>query len=888
MGVLSGELTLVTTLGPITLLSLYVEPVALGRMFANDAMASVGVGDASEVNSRAGAPGSMSVSPKMSVIESDRVLGAKRLLWPILWVPLILVLFVHPLFSQTAAANPSATLYRNLRESGLDPTKVYRVRDATFDREDLHFALNDGWLIVGQEVAGHITAAFFIGDGEALVIPPDLRERTSVALFLHAAVLEERFTSAYFRFFDDHFLSELEPAFRKGDNPEIVSKADAAAKELAKTDALRLLMAYVNTPANSGAAPRFLHTRVVGVTHNTFDLFHDEAAPEQIGVGQVGYAPGGLAFYNVWTSFVARSHRGEEPSATAGLALLPTSFRVKADVHPPDSLDGDAEVELEVLQPNTRGMLFELSRALRVSAVTMDGKPVEFLQNEAIEGTRIAREGNDYVAVILPGALPRGEKLKLRFVYSGSVLSDAGNGLLYVGSRGSWYPNLGLNMAMFDLEFHYPPEWTLVATGKRTSQRTADGSQVSRWISERPIPVAGFNLGHYQESEVMAGKVKVDSFAAAGVERSFPAATETIVEPTIGPERPGNRHTVQVPLPRPKPAGEIVASEAAAAIDYLAPRIGDYPYSTLSLTQMPGDLSQGWPGLVFLSSFVFVPQQERGRAANSEFNRVLFDRLMVPHETAHQWWGDSVYWTTYRDRWISEALSNYSAMLSIERDYPKDFKTVLDYYRARLSQKNPEGRANREAGPVTLGNRLNSSVFPEGWELIAYGRGAWLMHMLREFLRDGFHGPPEQADDLFFSVLRGLQHDYAGKQMSTGDMQRAFERALPKSLYYEGKPSLAWFFDGWVNGTAMPRYQLSGVRLEHKGASLRASGKILQKDAPEELITAVPIYAEMAKGDLHFVARVFADGEETSISLTVPPGTRKLVLDPRGTILTTP
>ena len=792
-----------------------------------------------------------------------------------------------PAAAQEATPSPSATLYRNLRDCGLNTGKVYRVRDATFDREDLHFALNDGWLIVGEQVAGHVTGAFFVGDGEVLLIPPDLGERASLALFLNTAVLEEKFTSAYFRFFDDHFLEELEPALRKGENPEILEKANSAAKELARTDALRLLLGYLNAPSNSGTTARFMHTRVVGVNHGTFDVFYDEAAPEQIGVGQVGHAPGGFAFYNVWTSFVARSHRKEEPSATAGLSLLPKSFRIKANVHPLETIDGDAELELEVLQPGTRAVLFELSRLLKVSSVTMDGHQLEFLQNEAVEGSRIARDGNDYVAVILPQAMAKGDKIKLHFVYSGTVLADAGNGLLYVGSRGNWYPNLGLNMAMFDLEFRYPPEWTLVATGKRTSVQTADGLQVSRWVSERAMPVAGFNLGHYQESEVNAGTVKVASFAAAGVESSFPTVTQTVVEPAIIPRRSGEQQTVRVPLPKPKPAGEAAATSAAATIDFLSPRIGAYPYSSLSLTQLPGMVSQGWPSLVFLSSYAFVPPSERG-GARSEFDRVLFDRLMVPHETAHQWWGDSVYWTTYHDRWISEALANYSAMLSFEGDYPKDFRTVLDYYRAHLAEKGPEGKFNREAGPVTLGNRLNSSIFPGGFDLIAYGRGTWLMHMLRELMRDGSRTVAAHPDDLFFSVLRTLQQDYSRRQMSTRDMQRAFERVLPKALYHDGKPSLDWFFNGWVNGTVLPKYQLSSVRIERKGTGLRASGKLLQKEAPEDLITAVPIYAETARGDLRFLSRVFADGEETTIALTVPAGTRKLVVDPYGTILTSP
>ena len=88
-----------------------------------------------------------------------------------------------PLAAEDSAPSPAAVLYRNLRESGLDLSRVYRVRDATFDREDLHFALNDGWLIVGELLAGHVNAAFFIGDGEVLLIPPDLGGTRLVGAF---------------------------------------------------------------------------------------------------------------------------------------------------------------------------------------------------------------------------------------------------------------------------------------------------------------------------------------------------------------------------------------------------------------------------------------------------------------------------------------------------------------------------------------------------------------------------------------------------------------------------------------------------------------------------------------------------------------------------------
>jgi hypothetical protein len=791
--------------------------------------------------------------------------------------------------SQSSAApaySATAALYRQLREAGLEQSKTFRVRDASFDREDLHFSLSEGWLVLGQEISGHVTSAVFVGEGEVLMIAPDRRERASLALFTGSAVLEEQFTSAYFRFFDDKLLADIVPGLRPDTNPETAENNGAAAKQLAQIDALRILLGYVNSYGGTTAGAEYLHARVNGRTHGNFDIFYDQSAPEQIALGQVGFAPGGAIFYNVWAAFMSRSHRDHGDSEAELPPMRVGHFDIKANVRPPDSLEGEAELDMNVLHPGTRAVLFELSRNLRLSSVTMDGAPLEFLQNEAIEGSRVSRDGNDVVAVVLPHFPRTGDRFKLRFAYSGSVLSDAGGGLLYVGARGNWYPNLGLQMADFDLRFTAPADWTLIATGKQIDSEAKDGQQISRWRSERPIPVAGFNLGHYRQSTIRAGNVLVQSFAAAGVERSFPLATHSVVEPSANPRRPGELEATRVPV-QPKPAGEMVANEAASAIEYIGAQIGEYPYSTLGLTQIPGTISQGWPGLVFLSSYVFVPPAERPTTLHADFARVLFDHLMVRHETAHQWWGDSVYWTTYRDQWLSEALANYSAMLSFESEHPEDVQTVLKYYRTQLAEKSPQKKPNAEAGPVTLGQRLNSSQFPNGYDLITYGRGTWLVHMLRELLRDPNASGP-RADRVFLSALRGLQHDLSGKQMSTLDFQRAFERVLPKSLYYENKPSLDWFFDGWVNGTAQPRYEIKSGHAEHRASDVRISGKLLQKDAPGELITAVPIYAELGKGELRFVARIFADGPETSFTLKVPPGTKRLIADPYGTILTAP
>jgi hypothetical protein len=62
------------------------------------------------------------------------------------------------------------------------------------------------------------------------------------------------------------------------------------------------------------------------------------------------------------------------------------------------------------------------------------------------------------------------------------------------------------------------------------------------------------------------------------------------------------------------------------------------------------------------------------------------------------------------------------------------------------------------------------------------------------------------------------------------------------------------------------------------------SGTIIQKDAPDTLVTAVPLYAVVGNKPV-LLRRVFADGNETPFHLTAPAGTHKIVIDPEQTLL---
>ena len=857
---------------------------------------------------------------------------------PLAWLFLIAAAVALPVSQSSSkpASEPASTqlnsaenLYLQLQNTALSKTRVYRVRDVSIDRAAIQITLNDGTIAFSEDVAGRVTGAFFEGDGEVLLPPPNRYERASMALFTNEAILEERFVTAYFRFNDDTY-PELRPSLVAVDNGEaFLSQWNEIASSLAEGDALRLFMTFSKfLPVDSGAHgdtatpatqenehDRFLHAHLQGLRLGAFDLYFDEDTPEQVWAGQLKTTEG-ISFYDVWTSFSSAeaNQNAEAVNETVGEGGKPDSiaisqYKIRADIKPPTQIDAEAHLQMEVRQGGQRAVLFELSRALQIKQVEADGHSIEFIHNPAIEGTQLARQGNDLVAVVFPQPLQTGQRLELRFVYGGEVLAEAGAGLLYVGARGMWYPNRGLAMSNFDLEFHYPVGWTLVATGKRTDAKSSSnpsdqvsagnssaGGQVSRWVSERPIPIAGFDLGKYDRAVARAGDVTVETYATAVMERGFPTPSIKSVIPN--PIEPLGHHPPPVLVPvEPSPArnAQNVADASAHAIGFYARRYGPFPYSELKLVQMPGALSQGWPGLIFLSSASFLTGAEESQLRLTPVERTLITQV-IAHETAHQWWGDLVMYSGYRDQWLVEALANYSSMMVLESENPAKFRAAMDKYRDDLLQKNKAGQELMEDGPVTLGTRLSCSQFPSGYEAISYGRGTWLFHMLRFMLRDAERtstgsvrgdGKTGQPDEPFVRVLREVRDRYQGKPITTRELLQAFENELPRSLWYEHHKSLDWFYEGWINGIAIPHFELHGVKYSDNPGSTTISGVIVQKDAPDDLVTPVPLYVSVA-GKMVLLGRVFADGPETAFRLTASLGARKVVLDPEQTLLSRP
>src|SRR5713226_9005622 len=130
----------------------------------------------------------------------------------------------------------------------------------------------------------------------------------------------------------------------------------------------------------------------------------------------------------------------------------------------------------------------------------------------------------------------------------------------------------------------------------------------------------------------------------------------------------------------------------------------------------------------------------------------------------------------------------------------------LDRYRKQLLEKRPGAEEPAgEIGALALGNRLTSSKSPEGFEQVIYSKGSWVVHMLREMLRQpGAKNP----DARFTALLRALAAKYAYRAPSTQDLQHEGEAGMPPEMDLEGGRSMEWFFEEWVFCTCIPHYRV--------------------------------------------------------------------------------
>ena len=782
-------------------------------------------------------------------------------------------------------------LYDAINALTVDSSQLYHLvpqNRIELRRGDALLSLDEGTLAFFSKFEGRITGAVFSGRGHALAVPRDPVEKQQMGRFLGAPVLDENFASAYFRFTDgtaDELLSQFQKAnLTAQTDTSFASQWEAILARINPLYTLRILVDFLSPDPR-----RAFYANLDGASTGPFDMAVDGLRDEQFLLGQTAKNSAGT-FYNIWTS-----HRVLNlPIRTVAFRAL--HYSLESSILPNNSLDATATIQIHAETGKARILAFELSRALTVDRVTGEhGEPLEFFQNEGMTLQQRNTRGNDFLYVVLSAVPAQNQEFTLQFHYHGNVIENAGNGVLFVGARESWYPHLGdpADFAAYDLSIRWPRRLRLAATGSKLDEHEEGEFRIGHWKTERPTAVAGFNLGEYVSSSVTSGGHSVDVYANRELEENLrsrlqasPADGISIPSHTAGP--PSGRLALTLPDSTPSPADALkqLAKEIDASVHFYETLSGPFPFHNLSVSQIPGTFGQGWPGLLYVSTFSFLSPEAQQRVGLSPSGQEHFTELVPYHEVAHQWWGNVVGWSSYRDQWIDEAVSNYLALLFADsrRNPEHALRAWLLRYRHQLTEKSPDAdEPADDIGALTLGLRLNSSKSPTAYERVVYSKGSWIIHMLREMLR--LPGA-RQPDARFNALLQKLVTKYAYRALSTEDLQKEVESVMTPAMDLENSRSMDWFFDDWVRGTGIPHYRVEfTAHRDETGYSVH--GKLFQTNVPRSFLASVPLYATGINSGRSFLGNVIAGGPETSFRFHTSAPPHKILIDPQMTLLCT-
>jgi hypothetical protein len=799
------------------------------------------------------------------------------------------LLFVGPV-SRAAESGPRDTLAA-LNALRLDSDHVYTVDPV--DRielrlGDLVLTFEEGKIAFYQPFEGRITGFVFSGIGHTLALPRDPAEKQQMARFLGAPVLDQRFVSIYARFTDEtaQALSDqlAHATVKSTPDSSFTALWLSQLERLNPTHSLRIL-----TEKYSAAPKHFFHAGIDGILTGPFDVLIDDSRHENFTIGQPR-SVNKLVYYDVWTSYASAGFSPPTPRFESA------HYQVNTTIRPDNSLEGDASVDFRTVAGGERILFVQLARVLKVDSISSStGDSLSFFQNEGLTAQESRTRGDDTLCIFLPRAPQSGDTFSLRFHYRGNVIENYGNSVLYIGNRESWYPHFGDTSAFarYDLTFRWPKQLRLVATGDKSDESEEGDFRVAHWKSGLPVPQAGFNLGEYAVASLTSNTHTVDVYANKQLEQAIlarltPTSPEGIVRP-FGPlpERPASAVSAFPPaavVPSPTDALKSLAREVDSSISFYEKYSGPFPFQHLAVSQIPGGFGQGWPGLLYLSTYSYLPPETQERVGLSSTVQEAFTDIIPVHEVAHQWWGNVVGWSSYRDQWISEGLSVYLALLfaDSQKNTSRTLTIWLTRYRKRLTTKPSDSDVvPADQGPVVMGTRLVSSKSPDAYDIVAYCKGAWIFHMLREMLREPGSKEP---DARFTSLLRTLVSKYAQKPLSTEQLQTEIEAVMTPKMALEGGHSLEWFFQQYVKGTGIPRYKVEFTsRRTEKGYQIR--GKLFQNGVPPSFIAPVPIYLAGTGNRSTHLGTVMANGEETSFTFNTQAEAHKLLIDPKMTLL---
>ncbi len=173
-----------------------------------------------------------------------------------------------------------------------------------------------------------------------------------------------------------------------------------------------------------------------------------------------------------------------------------------------------------------------------------------------------------------------------------------------------------------------------------------------------------------------------------------------------------------------------------------------------------------------------------------QINDFNFDFIII-HESAHEYWGNSVSVSDHGEMWIHEAFATYMESLFLEfRDSLSAAEKYLAEQKLRIKNEVPI------LGPTGV----NFDRWPDA---DMYYKGSWILHTLRSCTNN---------DSLWFGTLKMLYKTFQLRQINTNDILSFFD----ENLNFKASTPLNYY----LNDTTNPRLVYKLIKHTKKKSTL--------------------------------------------------------------------
>jgi aminopeptidase N len=214
-------------------------------------------------------------------------------------------------------------------------------------------------------------------------------------------------------------------------------------------------------------------------------------------------------------------------------------------------------------------------------------------------------------------------------------------------------------------------------------------------------------------------------------------------------------------------------AKAGEMVRFFSETIGRYPYEKLAHLQS----STRFGGMENATAIFYDDRLFRRPNGVGEG--------LIAHETAHQWFGNSVTEREWPHLWLSEGFATYFAALWTEKAHG-DSAFQAEMARIRVGLLRDTNRVSKRPVIDTIETDLMGLLNQN-----SYQKGGWVLHMLRS----------ELGDSAFFAGVRTYYDRHKHSTALSSDLQRALEQASGRSL--------GAFFDQWLRRPGYPELEIT-------------------------------------------------------------------------------